>query len=66
MEITIKINPEKKEAKSLIEYLRSLSFVTFENEDINIEEENMIELMRESKKSGYISEEEKKELLENI
>lgn len=66
MEITIKINPEKKEAKTLIEYLRCLSFVTFENDDEIVEEQNMIELMKDSKNSGYISEEEKNELLKNI
>ncbi|MBN2890519.1 MAG: hypothetical protein JXL97_01505 [Bacteroidales bacterium] len=71
MEVTIKINTEKEEAKSLIQYLRSLSFVKIENpeeenEDTEIETENLINLMKESKKSGYLTSKEKNKLLENI
>jgi antitoxin component of RelBE/YafQ-DinJ toxin-antitoxin module len=46
MEFTIKIDPRKKEAKALLEYLRNLPFVELEKRRYNVETEKAIQEAR--------------------
>ena len=68
MEILIKIDERYKGAKKLVEFLKTLPFVKFKKikRKLSKEDEALLKIMKESEKSGYLTEEETEKLLNNL
>jgi len=48
VEITIKIDPRKKEAKALLEFLRNLSFVEMEEKEKSVYDPKFVAMVKKS------------------
>ena len=69
MEITIKIDTRRPEAKALLEYLSKLPFVTikaYKADKLTKEDEAIIQLIDEAMEGGVLSEEESQKILEKL
>lgn len=68
MEITIKIDTRKKEARAFLEYIKNLSFIDIEEkvEGLTDEEKELLGLMKKSEKSGLADKKEFEQKLKNL